>query len=182
MQLSGQEKIPTRKVRHFAVYKGTRLMFKVENKAGTLQAVGQAGAASAPKHAWVNTLSFRAAGEAEWQAILRQAKNFEGFLKLLIASGYDIFSIDKTPAPLTIDEGHRIAEGPVIIAVTWSHPGQFSTLQEQPEAGFLTSKIASFVVYDTQKGNSFAQIFERAKSYEAILEALKSTRLKATSV
>ncbi len=180
MQLSGQEKIPTRKVRHFAVYKGTRLIFKVENKAGTLQSVAQAGAAA--KHAWVNTLSFRATGEAEWQAILRQAKNFDGFLKLLVANGYDLFSIDKAPAPLNIDEGHRIAEGPVLVAVIWAHPGQLSTIAEQPEVGFLTSKVASVVLYDTQKGNSFAQIFERAKSYEAILEAIKSTRLKATSV
>ena len=40
--------------------------------------------------------------------------------------------------------------------------------------------VASMVVYDTQKGSSLGQFFERARSYEALLEAIKSTRMKAT--
>ena len=182
MHLSGQENIPARKVRHFAVYKHAKLLFKAEAKAGVLQAVGAHSTQVAPKHAWINTLSFRASADAEWTALLRQSKNFDSFLKLLVVHGYDLFSMDKTPAPLAISEGHRLAEGDVVVAVIWNYPGQCSTLQEQPEPGVLTSKVLSMFVYDVQKGSSFAQVFARAKSYEAALEALMSTRLKATTL
>jgi hypothetical protein len=182
MQLSGQENIASRKVRHFAVYKSTKLMFKAESKPGALQSLGQAGTQAAPKHAWINALSFRGSAEQEWVALLRQAKNFDGFLKLLVTNGYDLFSVDKAPAPLTISEGHRIVDGDILVAVTWNHPGQCSTLQGQPEVGILTNKEAAMVVYDTQKGSSFGQLYARTKSYEALLEAIKSTRMKATSV
>ena len=182
MQLSGQENILPRKVRHFAFYKSGRLIFKAEAKPGLLQSLGQTGPLANPKHAWINTLSFRSSSEAEWTAILRQAKNFDGFLKLLVTNGYDLFSVDKTPAPPAISEGHRILEGDTAVAVIWNHPGQCSTLQEQPEVGLLTNKSASMVIYDTQKGNSLGQVFDRAKNYEALLEAIKSTRMKATSL
>ncbi len=178
MQLTGQENIAARKVRHFAVYKSAKLIFKAEAKPGLLQSVGQTG--TGPKHAWINTLAFRSSGEQEWLALLRQAKNFDGFLKLLIANGYDLFSVDKVAAPLAIAEGHRIVEGDVAVGVIWSHAGQCSTLQAQPEVGKLSNTVASMVVYDTQKGSSLGQVYERARSYEALLEAIKSTRMKAT--
>jgi hypothetical protein len=182
MQLVGQENVAARKVRHFGVYKNSKLIFKMESKPGVLQSVGTPPPQGWPKHAWLNALSFRSSGESDWVALLRQAKNFDGFLKLLVANGFDLFSIDKSAAPLTISEGHRIVDGSTVVAVTWDHPGQFSTLQEQPEVGALTNPSAAMVVYDTTKASPFAQIYLRAKHYEAIQEALKSMRLKATSV
>ena len=181
MQVSGLEGIATRKVRQFGVYKNARLMFKAESKAGVLQSVVTPGPEGAAKHAWINVLSFRGSSENDWIALLRQSKNFDGFLKLLIANGYDLFSIDKTPAPLSISEGHRITDGNSVLGVTWDLPGQFSTLNEQPEVGQLISRSVSMVVYDAAKASSFAQIFERAKSYVALQEAFRGMRLKASN-
>jgi hypothetical protein len=182
MQLTGQENTPARKVRHFAVYKNSRLVLKAEDKPGILLSTAAPGPEGPAKHAWINAQAYRSTVENELGALLRGSKNFDGFMGALLSNGYDLFSVDAGPLPPSIREGHRIADGNTLIAVVWDHPGQFSTLQQQPEVGSLNSGVASMVVYAAGKGSNFVQLFLRARSYEDLLEGVKSLRLKASSL
>lgn len=176
MNLPTNEKIPTRDVRHFAVYKNTKLVLLVEDKPGILSST--AFNPGPPKeHPFVNAQALRAEYEHKLGSILAGSKSFDEFLLNLVKNNYDIRSYDRRGLIPELNNGYRISDGAGPVAAAWEHGGQFTTLSQQPELEHLNFEHASLTVYDSDKAGLLFELLETADTFEEFLAACQARQL-----
>ncbi|MBD2519549.1 hypothetical protein H6G93_32235 [Nostoc sp. FACHB-973] len=169
--------IPQREIRHFAVYKQTRLALLVEDKPGVLISSASPAPGGPLKHPFVNAQAMDSRYENEMGSLLKQSNSFDEFIGLLIKHEYDIRSFDYLDLPKTLTAGYRIFAKEKLLAVIWKHRGQFSTLTQQPEKDDLIFDPATLTVYDAAYTNFFLKYLETSSDFEEILQKMKSDRL-----
>lgn len=166
--------IPQREIRHFAVYKQTRLVLLVEDKPGVLISSASPAPSGPMQHPFVNAQAMDSRYENEMGNLLKQSNSFDEFIGLLVKHEYDIRSFDYLDLPKTLTEGYRIFEKEKLLAVIWNHQGQFSTLTEQPKKDYLIFDRATLTVYEPAYTNLFIKYQEIIPDFEGILQKIKS--------
>ncbi|MDZ8189410.1 MAG: hypothetical protein RMX96_31810 [Nostoc sp. ChiSLP02] len=174
--------ISQREIRHFAVYKQTRLVLLAEDKPGVLISSASPAPGGPLQHPFLNAQAMDSRYENEMGSLLRQSSSFDGFINLLIQHDYDIRSFDYLDLPKTLTKGYRIFEKEKLLAVIWNHQGQFSTLTQQPKKDELIFKDATLTVYDAAYTNIFLKYLETTADFDGILQKMKSDRLSVVEI
>ena len=162
----------SRDIRIFHIYKGAVLVLIVEDRPGILLSTAMPAPSGPPAHPFIHASALDALSEDELGSLLRQSKDFDSYLNLLIASGYDIMSGD-SPSDSGKLGGLRIEEDKASVGVIWPGPGQFTTLTWQPLEGQLTFPHATMSVYRQGLADSFLALMQQTLDYEALCEAVQ---------
>ncbi len=172
MEHSPQNLNSARPIRHVAVYQAHQLVLQAADEPGFLLSTASPAPGGGTSHPWINAQAMRAAAENELGTLLRAANSFDEYLLALVVHGFDIFSMEGGAAPTELQEGYRIYASNQLIGVVWNHPGQFMTLQQQPEEGDLYSAFASMTVYELGHAEPLQKAFATTDTFTALLNAL----------
>jgi hypothetical protein len=181
--------------RHFAVYTDGRLALVIRDNPGTLRSTagppppagdpgppGPPGTTDLPPgvHPFIDAEAHDPVSEGRLRELLDASSGFDDYVARLIDAGFDIASgrpwegLDHE-----LGRGARLHDGDELAGVVWPRPGQFTTLEHQPDGDELVFD-ATATAYREPAAPRILEALRAGGSFEDLRERLAAAGLRAT--
>jgi len=181
--------VSDRDVRHFLVFKDTRLVLEASATPGTLRSTagppalpsgppgppGPPGTDALPPgvHPFIDAQAHDPGTEGELRALLDESSDFDDYLQRLLAHGYEIVSaLPSEGIDYELAAGPRLQGSDGVVGGAWPQRGQFTTLEHQPAEGELVFDHATVTAYSEAAAPQLLEALEHSDGFEELLDRL----------